>query len=172
MVNKKGKEIFKTKLTEKEKLFCKYLVYETNYIQKEAAIKAGYSESCAAKSGSDMMSKPKIKKEVYRLKSRLTDKFKITKEKIVKELASIAFSNIENHVSFDNITVKLHSSDTTDNRAIKEVKQGEKGNISISMYDKHNALKTLLEYLPEEDGKEKDFSVNITVINSNDEVKK
>lgn len=73
-----------TKLTEKQKKFCKYLASGLNATQ--AAIKAGYSAKTARQMGSENLSKPYISEIAQQNAQEAQQKFEYTKELHFREL--------------------------------------------------------------------------------------
>jgi phage terminase small subunit len=61
----------------------------------KAAIKAGYSEKTARVQGSDLLTKPDIKARIEAEMIKLQKKHEIGRDRVVKEAAAIAFSNIK-----------------------------------------------------------------------------
>ncbi|MCD8566600.1 MAG: terminase small subunit [Alphaproteobacteria bacterium] len=87
-----------TTLTEKQAEFCREYLIDFNATQ--AAIRAGYSKHSARSIGHENLTKPDIQKYLARLQKPILNQFEITRERIIHEFSTIAFSNI-----FDFITV-------------------------------------------------------------------
>lgn len=132
---------------------------------KRAAIAAGYSAKTSEVTASKMLRIPKVQaaiQEGQKAKEKLLD---ISKERILKELARIAFSDIRNVMDWhDNATHLLNSEDLGDDvtAAIQEVsiktryvqsdrKSSEAEEMilerKVRMYDKQRALELLGKHL-------------------------
>ena len=88
------------KLTDKQKMFCKEYLIDLNATQ--AAIRAGYSEDSAGSIGSENLQKPEIQNEIQRLFDKRGNKLEITAEKVLQELAKLAFVNMEDFITVGN----------------------------------------------------------------------
>ncbi|MFR0040548.1 MAG: terminase small subunit [Lachnospira sp.] len=78
-------------LTDKQKRFCDEYLIDLNATQ--AAIRAGYSEKTAYRTGADNLRKPQIEEYIAKRQKELSRSTEITQERVIKELALIAFSN-------------------------------------------------------------------------------
>ena len=81
----------KGKLSVKQDRFIDEYMIDGNAAQ--AAIKAGYSKKCAATIGKENIRKPQIKAEIEKRQGKLRDKLEITQEKVLKEIAGVAYLN-------------------------------------------------------------------------------
>jgi phage terminase small subunit len=75
--------------------------YIKHYNATQAAIAAGYSPKSADNQGWRMMKNEDVQKAITEAERRLENKVFITKEKILKELALIGFSSIDDHIEID-----------------------------------------------------------------------
>lgn len=82
-------------MTSKQRRFIEEYVIDFN--GTKAAIRAGYSPRCAQEIASELLSKPMIADEVERLKEWHATKSGITKERVLAELAALAFSSIKHY---------------------------------------------------------------------------
>ena len=78
-------------LTDKQKRFCDEYLIDLNATQ--AAIRAGYSEKTAYRTGADNLRKPQIEEYIAKRQKELSRSTETTQERVIKELALIAFSN-------------------------------------------------------------------------------
>ena len=93
-----------------ELAFCyEYLANKFN--GKKAAIAAGYSEKTAEVKASQLLSIVKVKNKIKELTEKHLTKLSYTAEDILKELALLGFSNMNNHISFDGKNPVLKSFD-------------------------------------------------------------
>jgi phage terminase small subunit len=95
-------------------------------------------------------------------KAELLDKLGITAERVLREIAAIAFARVSDFAVVENaaakdedegeggsgqkVVVKIPE-DTENAGAIREIRQARKGDVSIRMHDKLGALKLLGRYL-------------------------
>ena len=79
------------KLTPKQRRFVNEYLIDLNATQ--AAIRAGYSKKTAQQIGAENLSKPVIQAEIQKRQTKLQNKLEITQERVLQELASIAFAN-------------------------------------------------------------------------------
>lgn len=155
------------KLTEKQKRFCDEYLIDLNATQ--AAIRAGYSKKTAYRTGADNLIKPQIQEY---LGSKMKDREKrteITQDKVIKELAAIAFSKGSDYAKVVDKTIIVDGNVVLDEnglpqtyqdveltltdelteeqkKAISNIKRGKNG-IEVSTYDKIRALELLGKHL-------------------------
>lgn len=79
------------KLTEKQKRFCEYYLILGNGTQ--SAIKAGYKETNANKIAYMNLCNPIIRKEIDKMKEKITSENIMTAEKVLEELTTIALTD-------------------------------------------------------------------------------
>lgn len=79
------------KLTPKQKAFVEEYLIDLNATQ--AAIRAGYSKKTAYRTGADNLIKPQIQSEIQKAMKEREKRTEITQDKVIKELAAIAFAN-------------------------------------------------------------------------------
>jgi phage terminase small subunit len=147
------------KLTPKQKLFCKYYLISLN--ATDAAIKAGYSKKTANRIGTENLSKPVIREYLESQMKSKEQELDISVDRILKELASIAFLDISEFYNEDGTLKNIKEINETARRAIQSVttreEQGatvEDGEIkpqffnvnNIKANDKLNALELLGKY--------------------------
>jgi phage terminase small subunit len=144
------------KLTAKQKRFVDEYLVDFNATQ--AAIRAGYKANTAHVIGAENLRKPKIAEEIARRQKDLQRRTEVTQERVVKELARIAFANIADYVHVETQTrTKDDGTETTyqivmlietedlsaDQRAaLSTVKQSVNG-VEIKLHDKIKALELL-----------------------------
>lgn len=130
------------RLTEKEFRFAEH--YLCSFNATEAAREAGYSVQSARQQGYENLTKPYIKEYLqYRAKPHLVD-LEITQDRVIKELAAIAFSNIGDYLNADWSLKHPQGLSYDKTGAIKLVQKQENG-FGLLMHDKMAALRLLLE---------------------------
>ena len=76
-------------LTRKQELFCAEYCIDGN--GKRSAIAAGYSPKTADKQASQLLDIPRIQEEIKRRGQKICNKLEISAEKVLQELAKLAF---------------------------------------------------------------------------------
>lgn len=137
-------------LTPKARQFCREYLIDFNASQ--AAIRAGYSKKTAGVTGHDMLKKPKTGEYLRYLQDQRAQRTEITADRVVEEIAKIAFHNIqdlldyfEGEVLFKDID-KMKFPEIIKSITIKEgTRNGVRiGQIAkIEVYDKVKALELL-----------------------------
>lgn len=78
-------------LTDKQKRFCEEYLIDLNATQ--VAIRAGYSPKTAEQTASRLLRNVKVQEYIAKRQKELSRSTEITQERVIKELALIAFSN-------------------------------------------------------------------------------
>ncbi len=138
------------KITPKQKAFCDEYLIDLNATQ--AAIRAGYKEKAAYRTGADNLRKPQIQEYIEKRMNDRIQRTEITQDRVLKELADIAFDDIKNYLSFctdenGEIRVKIKNSTEIDTKNISEVSIGKDGQFKFKLYCKDNALIQLGKHL-------------------------
>ena len=141
------------RLSEKQKRFCNEYLIDLNATQ--AAIRAGYSKKTACSIGHENLYKPDIQKYIQERQKALQQKTEITQERILKEFASIAFSDIRKF--YENGVLKsINDIDDEAAAALASVRvfeeRDKRGNLlgiskELKTYDKIKALENLGRHL-------------------------
>lgn len=139
------------KLTSKQKRFIEEYLIDLNATQ--AAIRAGYSPNSAQEIGSENLSKPIIKNEIDKAIAQRSRRTGINQDRVLRELAKIAFVNPSDVINFDEATVKNDAKED-DLATIASVKvktiPTEDGDIEereVKLYDKLKALDLIGKHL-------------------------
>lgn len=82
-------------LTPKQAAFAREYLVDLNATQ--AAIRAGYKPASAASVGFENLRKPKIAAEIEVAMQRRADRTEVTAERVLNELAKIAFANLADY---------------------------------------------------------------------------
>ena len=137
-------------LTPKQAAFCREYLVDFN--GKQAAIRAGYSKDSAESTASEILSYPKVINEIERLAKVAIERSGIAANRLIRELASVAFSDIGDAVDFGPGGATMTSSADMapqSRRAIQSVtyattKDGDR--FAIKQYDKLKAIELLGRY--------------------------
>lgn len=144
-------------LNERQKRFVDEYMIDPNATQ--AAIRAGYSAKTAAETASRLLTNVKVSEEIERRRKALAVRSGVTPERVLQELAAIAFSDAGD---FAQVTrVKLPGTDiwvkgvslvetrklnTAQRAAIAGIKQGRNG-VEVKLLDKLGALRMIGDHL-------------------------
>lgn len=90
------------KLTPKQIRFVDEYLVDFNATQ--AAIRAGYKAKTAHVIGAENLRKPKIAEEIARRQKDLQKRTEVSQDRVVKELARIAFANIADYIHVETQT--------------------------------------------------------------------
>lgn len=139
------------KLTAKQKRFVEEYLIDLNATQ--AAIRAGYSPNSARDIGSENLTKPHIRARVEEALAERSKRTGINADRVVRELARIAFVNAADVINFDSATIAEGASED-DTAAIASVKvktipteDGEGVEREIRLCDKLKALELCGKHL-------------------------
>lgn len=139
------------KLTAKQKRFIEEYLIDLNATQ--AAIRAGYSPHSARDIGSENLTKPHIRARVEEALAERSKRTGINADRVVRELARIAFVNAADLINFETATIAEGASED-DTAAIASVRvktiptdAGEGVEREIRMCDKLKALELLGKHL-------------------------
>lgn len=130
------------RLTEKEFRFAEH--YLCSFNASEAAKEAGYSHHSARQQGYQNLTKPYIKEYLRHRASPHLKSLEVTQERIIKELATIAFSNVGDLLNSDWSLKNMEEISSEKSSAIKAIHVQENG-FGLQLYDKVSALEKLLE---------------------------
>jgi len=147
----------------KQKRFVEEYLIDLNATQ--AAIRAGYSKKTAKEQGCQLLTKLNIQQAIQKAMERRSKRTEITQDRILKELAMIAFSDIKNYLDIEENTGVIIAKSFKDmpegesrvikaikeNRAIKENADGTKitvyDKVTFELHDKMKALELLGKHL-------------------------
>lgn len=135
------------RLTNRQKKFIKFYNVEAN--ATKAAIKAGYSKKTAYSSGQRLLKNVEVQNALQKKAEQLNEKLDISKERILREWALLAYSNIVDVVdaSGQNVSLKDLSKLPEDvQRTVQSVSEGKFG-VSIKLHDKKAGLEALSKHM-------------------------
>jgi len=133
------------KLTAKSAAFIEYCLVDPNYTK--AAIAAGYSPRTASAMAYKLVRHPSVKAELARRRAQQAKKMEITQEKVLQEIARVAFANMGDFASWGNGLCILKPSLDVDAKVVESVKVDTQGNVSIKLHNKLKALDMLCKHL-------------------------
>ena len=140
------------KLTQKQIRFCEE--YMVNLNATQAAIKAGYGKYTAASTASHLLQKPNILAYIQQLQQGISQRLQVSSDKVVQELACLAFANLLEFVTPEMKLKDFSSMPPEKFAAIEsftitetEWPGGHKTTASVKLHDKIRALEQLGRHL-------------------------
>lgn len=150
-------------LTTRQRAFCE--AYSGNPNGTQAAITAGYSQASAASTASRLLKHPKVISTLQARRGEALARLEVTEDMVLAELAAVAFSNIEDYVTWDasagalvvrpSVEIPRHLQAAIESIDEKVLESQNKDGTrlytrtvrKVKLYSKLDALKTLAEYL-------------------------
>jgi phage terminase small subunit len=143
-------------LTPQQERFCEEYLIDLN--QGKAALRAGY---CHTNYGVSLMDNPRVRAKIDHLKMLRSKRMEISADRVLAEMACIAFSNKGDIFDFSDGTLKMKRPSEIPEHAIRsissmKVKKYLEGNgdfseevetIEIQQYDKPSTLVNLLKHV-------------------------
>jgi len=137
-------------LTLKQSIFVDEYIKDKNALQ--AAIRAGYSEASAGWRGCTLLKDPKVQAAIEDRLQAAQARSQVTVDRVLTELARIAFADITDIVSVEGGKVRVR--DTRDlppetRKAISEITEtgAAGGTIKVKLHDKIKALELIGRHL-------------------------
>jgi len=138
-------------LTPKQERFAAEYLVDLNATQ--AAIRAGYSPKTAGAQGEQLLRNVRISTAVSKAMAKRAQATGVTAERVIKELARVAFADPRGILEWGPDGVKLRkSADLTDDQAaavaeVSESRTAAGGTLKAKMHDKVRALELLGKHL-------------------------
>ena len=141
------------KLTPKQKRFVDEYLVDLNATQ--AAIRSGYSKKRANVIGYENLTKPYISEAIAVKRKQIEKEIGITRERIVKEMANLAFFNVKSFYDVEGGYIPVHKLDDDVASAINGIDvvtigNGDVGIGKVMKYkipDKNKSLENLAKML-------------------------
>lgn len=160
------------KLTEKQRRFVEEYLIDLNATQ--AYLRAGYSaknENVAGVEAHKLLRNPKIDKAIQEAMDERSKRTEITADRVLKELAHIAFDDIKNYLEFYpdedskyGVRIDIKDSREIDTRNIAEVSIGKDG-FKFKTYCKDHALVNVGKHLGMfKDGNNTNVNIGVNII--------
>lgn len=144
--SKTGPERGKNLVPKQQRFIDEYLI---DLNGTKAAIRAGYSEKTAGAQAARLLADARIAAEIQKQLESAKKELKITRTRVLSELATIAFANSTDFVTVEGGIAKAMDTTQIDPAklpALAEVKETMYG-VSVKMHDKVRALELLGKYL-------------------------
>lgn len=134
-------------MTELKKRFCEEYIIDLN--AKQAAIRAGYAPRSAAVRGCELLKQGEVRDTVGREMAKRSRRTGVSADRVVRELARIAFANAEDIIDFDTagVIVGVSREDTAAVVSVRvrvtRTEDGETVEQEVKLADKNKALELL-----------------------------
>jgi phage terminase small subunit len=136
-------------LTQQQERFCEEFIVDL--CGARAAIRAGYSPKTAKFQASHLLTQPNIAAYVAQLKAERSARTGITADRVLAELAVLAFSDTRDYAAnFQGqmrLTAGAPSSAARAVAAIKRKKSGKELSVDFKLWDKNAALRMLMPHV-------------------------
>jgi len=147
----------------KRERFCQEYLIDLNGTQ--AAERAKYSKHTANEQAARLLANVSVKARIAELKAIRNERTRVTQDRVVRELAMLGFSDLQNYITIDPLTGAIQAKGFEDmppgeSRALKAIKEDRaikedadgKGvtvydKVSFTMHDKIRALEILAKHL-------------------------
>lgn len=143
------------KLTDKQERFCQEYLIDLNATQ--AAVRAGYSEKTANEQGSQNLVKLSIQNRISELKKERSKRTEIEADRVLKELARVAFADprklydedgrLKDVCELDDDTAAIVSGVDMQTTTFGKDKDKEVETKKVKMWDKMRALELAGKHL-------------------------
>ena len=136
-----------TNLTDKQKKFI--AEYRVDLNATQAAIRAGYKEKAAYRTGAENLRKPQIQEEIQKRMEERQKRTEITQDMVLQELAAIAFARVTDYVSVMGGMAQVKDTDQLSDSqiaAIAGIKETQNG-IEVKLGSKEKTLELLGRHL-------------------------
>ncbi|CAG0969154.1 hypothetical protein PLCT2_01241 [Planctomycetaceae bacterium] len=132
-------------LTDRQERFCREYLVDHNATQ--AAIRAGYSRRSADVAGARMLGNDKVQNAINRLKLAQQQRLEITADRVLQEIAKLAFANLGDFVDVQedgSIAVNFKKASKDQLAALQEIVVD---GVRIKLADKSRNLELLGKHL-------------------------
>ena len=137
-------------MTEKQKIFADEYLIDLNATRAyRVAYPSVKKEEAAAVNGSKLLRNTKVAAYIQERMQERQKRTEITQDRVLQELAAIAFAKATDYAEIKNECVRIKDTDTLDEqqiRAIAGIKEGKYG-IELKLNDKEKALELLGRHL-------------------------
>lgn len=121
--------------------------YVIHYNEEVAAQKAGWPIWNASALGRRLISNPFVQKEIERLQKNLTTKLQITQERVLQEIAGIAYANQQDYYDSEGELIPIHLLPRELAANVQELITDKHGNQRYKLVAKNIGLDSLAKSL-------------------------
>ena len=154
------------RLTDRQRRFVEEYLVDCN--ATAAAVRAGYSEKSARDAGPRLRGLPHVRQAIEAAMAERSQRLGITQDRVVVELARLAFADMRDFVAWGEGGVRLRPSDTltADQAAcVSEIVETPGKGVRVKLYGKTQALSALSRHLGTRPGTGEEEAVRpVTVV--------
>jgi len=154
------------RLTDRQRQFVEQYLVDCN--AAAAAVRAGYSERSASVTGPRVRALPHVRRAIEAAMEERSRRVGITQDRVVLELARLAFADMRDFVAWDEGGVRLRPSEalTEDQAAcVSEIVETPGKGVRVKLHGKTQALAALARHLGSRSGAgEGDGVRSVTVV--------
>lgn len=135
-------------LTAKQQRFVEEYICDLNATQ--AAIRAGYSAKNADKIGSELLGKTRVREALQAVQAARSKRTEITADRVLEQLAKIAFADIKDVVKFGPHGVTIVDCEQVDGTILAEISETRTeagGSQKVKLNDRMKALELIGRHL-------------------------
>ena len=157
-------------LSARQKIFCEE--YVNDYNGARSAKAAGWAEIGAHREASRQLKKQEVKDYIAELQKAIRDRLFISADRVISEVASVAFANIKDFVNGENRVLELKHLPRHITAAVKSIKTRvtidangiETIHTELSLHDKPDQIDKLMKHLGmfEKDNEQKAININLS----------
>jgi len=136
----------KDPLNRKQRTFVNEYIVDCNATQ--AAIRAGYSAKTAHVTGPRLLTNVRVAPEIDKALAKRKNRVVVTQDDVIRELAMIAFGDIEDYITWGPRGIILKAKDDRGTgRLVSKVSQTATGQMRLELHSKTQALEMLGRHL-------------------------
>lgn len=160
------------KLTARQQRFVEEFPIDFNGTQ--AAIRAGYAPRSATTAAARLLANDKVSTALSKEWAAIRERNKVTVDRLIEELAPVAFSRLTDVVSWDSNGVTVKASEELGDSALASIKSvrfqetatehGTTRTIEVKMHDKLAALEKLAKHLGFYDAKPQQAPIRVEIV--------
>lgn len=135
-------------LSAKQEKFCQE--YLKDYNATQSYKRAGYSvksDVVAGIEGHKLLKNPKLTERIAELSKQVSEKSFVQIDNVIKEIAILGFSNIQDYYNEDGTLKLLKDLSKEQAKCIKTITPLKDGGFKIELFDKNSSLDKLMKYL-------------------------
>ncbi len=123
--------------------------YIKDFNATQAALRAGYSKASAYSTGAALLMDPVVSQKIQDALTERSKRCQIDADRVVLELAAIAFSDVSGLAEWNGQKVVLKDSQGLSPEVTKTIQSldSSRGNVSVKLHDKLRALELLMRHL-------------------------
>jgi phage terminase small subunit len=141
-------------LTDRQRRFVEEYLVDCN--AKKAALRSGYSERSAKQAGARLRALPHVRRAIETAMAARSDRVGVTQDRVVLELARLAFADMRDFATWGEGGVRLRpSEELTEEQAacVSEIVETPGKGVRVKLHGKTQALAALARHLGATEGR-------------------